>query len=93
METFFYSSSSSLEAALLNNGNQKPSIPIDHAVGMKKTYETVNTLLMLIKNSEHNWNICDDLNVVTLLLGMQTGYTKHMCFLCLWNSRNDKITT
>ena len=21
---------------------------------------------------------------------MQTGYTKHMCFLCLWNSRDDK---
>ena len=87
---FIDSSSSSLKAALLNNGNQKPSITIAHAVGMKETYETMNTLLMLIKHSEHNWNICGDLKVVALLLGMQTGYTKHMCILCLWNSRDDK---
>ena len=57
---------------------------------MKETYDTINTLLMLIKYSEHNWNFCCDLKVVALLLGMQTGYTKHMCFLCLWNSRDDK---
>ena len=41
---FTDSSSSSLKAALLNNGNQKPSITIAHAVGMKETYETMNTL-------------------------------------------------
>jgi hypothetical protein len=87
---FIDSSSSSLKAALLNNGNQKPPILIAHAVVMKETYETMNTLLMLIKYSEHNWNICGDLKVVALLLGMQTGHTKHMCFLCLWNSRDDK---
>ena len=50
----------------------------------------MNTLLMLIKYLEHIWNICGDLKVVALLLGMQTGYTKHMCFHCLWNSRDDK---
>ena len=72
------SSSSSLKAALLNNGNPKPSIPIAHAVGTKQTYETMKTLLMLIKYSEHDWNICGDLKVLALLLGMQTGYTKHM---------------
>ena len=90
MEIFIDSSSSSLIAALLNNGSQKPSIPIAHAVGMKETYEKMNTLFMPIKYSEHNWNICGDLKVVALLLGMQTGYTKHMCFLCLCNSRDDR---
>ena len=34
---FIDSSSSSLKAVLLNNGNQKPSIPITHAVRMKET--------------------------------------------------------
>lgn len=33
------------------------------------------------------WKICADLKVVALLSGLQTGYTKNMCFMCLWNSR------
>ena len=39
--------------------------------------------------SQFNWKICSDLKVVSLLLGLQLGYTKHMCFLCPWNSRQD----
>ena len=26
---------------------------------------------------------------MSVLLGLQLGYTKHMCFLCLWYSRDD----
>ena len=33
------------------------------------------------------WQICADLKVVAILNGMQTGYTKYMCFLCKWDSR------
>lgn len=29
----------------------------------------------------HNWNICGDLKAIWLLLGLQTGYAKHTCFL------------
>ena len=25
--------------------------------------------------------------MIAFLLGLQGGYTKHSCFLCLWNSR------
>ena len=28
--------------------------------------------------------------MVALLLGLQSSYTKYMCFLCLWDSRDDK---
>ena len=35
----------------------------------------------------HRWNICGDLKVIGMLMGMQTGFTKFCCFLCLWNSR------
>ena len=28
--------------------------------------------------------------MVALLLGLQLGYTKYMCFLCLWDSRDNK---
>ena len=33
-------------------------------------------------------NICGDLKVVAILLGMQQGYTKYCCFLCEWDSRD-----
>ena len=28
--------------------------------------------------------------MITFPLGLQRGYTKHSCFLCLWDSRADK---
>ena len=86
---FIDSSKSSLKAVLLNNGNRYPSIPVAHAVGMKETHESMQQLLKTIKYSQHKWVICSDLKVVALLLGMQLGYTKHMCFLCLWDSRDE----
>jgi hypothetical protein len=86
---FIDSSKVSLKAVLLHNGNSKPSIPLAHAVSLKETYDSMKILLDVIKYSDHKWNICSDLKVVALLLGMQLGYTKYMCFLCLWNSRDD----
>jgi len=35
-------------------------------------------------------NLCGDLKVVALLLGMQLRYTKYCCFLCEWDSRDKK---
>ena len=46
--------------------------------------------MCLIKHSEYKWKICGDLKVIGLLLGLQMGFTKHQCFLCLWNSRDDE---
>ena len=87
---FIDSNKTSIKAVLLHNGNDKPSIPVAHGTGLNETYESMELLLRLIKYKEHTWNICGDLKVVSLLLGLQLGYTKHMCFLCLWNSRDDK---
>lgn len=72
---------------LLHIGNHKPSIPIAHAVNMKLTYETMAKLLKCIKYEEHNWKVCCDLKVVAILCGLQSGYTKYCCFICLWKSR------
>ena len=84
---FVDSSKISLKAVLLHIGNEKPSIPIGHAVNTKETYETMSTLIKLIKYEDHSWVVCGDLKVVGLLLGMQAGYTKYCCFLCSWSSR------
>ena len=45
-------------------------------------------VLQMIKYNEHSWIICGDLKVLSMILGMQGGYTKFPCFLCLWDSRS-----
>ena len=87
---FIDSGKISLKAVLIHNGNQKPSVPLAHAVGMKETFQSMEILLKVINYRNYNWNICGDSKVISLLLGLQLGYTKHMCFLCLWNSRDDE---
>lgn len=44
-------------------------------------------LLRCINYNQHQWQLCGDLMVVALLLGLQTGYTKYCCFLCERDSR------
>lgn len=84
---FIDSSKASLKAVLLNNGNELASIPIAHSTVLGETYENLAFLLKKVKYSDHRWKVCTDLKVVTIILGQQTGFTKFMCFLCLWDSR------
>jgi hypothetical protein len=44
-------------------------------------------VLEKIKYHEHNWQICGDLKVTGLLLGLRRGYIKCTCCLCEWDSR------
>ena len=81
----------SLNAVLLHNGNLLSSIPVGHADHMKETYANMTALLDSLKYHEHKWKICGDLKVIAILLGMQLGYTKHCCFLCMWDSRDRKL--
>ena len=83
---FVDSNKTSLKAVLLHNGNQKPSVPVAYSIKTKETYEAMRHLLSCIDYEKHKWHICADLKVVGLFLGLQLGYTKYLCFLCLWNS-------
>ena len=67
-----------------------PFIPIAHAVELQETYGIMKTILDCVSYANHKWIICSDLKVITLLLGLQLGFTKYMCFLCLWDSRDTK---
>ncbi|QQP54451.1 Uncharacterized protein FKW44_007287 [Caligus rogercresseyi] len=87
---FIDSGKNTLKAVVLHKGNEKPSVPLAHAFGMTVTYETMQQLLDSMKYNDFKCHICGDLKVVVLLLGLQSGYTKYMCFLCLWDSRDDK---
>ena len=85
---FIDSSVLSLKAVLLHNGNVHPSIPVGYGAHMKETYENMKLLLKHIQYTKYNWNICGDLKVVALLLGMQLGYTKYCCYICEWDRRD-----
>jgi len=85
---FIDSSKVSLKAVLLHNGNVLPSIPVPHAFRIKESFNSVKQLPQYIKYDTCNWNICADLKVIALLLGLQLGYTKFLCFLCDWDSRD-----
>ena len=85
---FIDSSSKSLKAVLLHNGNTFPSLPLAHAVHMKEDYINVKTLLDKLKYSEYKWELIGDFKMVGFLMGLQGGFTKFPCYLCLWDSRD-----
>ncbi len=84
---FIDSSHRSLKGVLLHNGNIKPCIPIAHSIHLTETYYNMKILLEAVQYSTYQWNICGDLKVIDMLMGMQGGFTKYCCFLCLWDSR------
>lgn len=72
---FIDSSKKSLKTLLLHKFNIKPSIPPAYSTDTKETYEKLKIILEKIRYEDHNWRICCDLKVVTMLCGMQLGYT------------------
>lgn len=87
---FIDSSKRSLKAVLLHNGNIYASVPVGHSVHLKECYENLEFVLDKLVYSDHEWTICGDLKVISMLLGQQSGYTKFPCFLCEWDSRDRK---
>jgi hypothetical protein len=84
---FIDSSRASLKAVLLHNDNILPSVPVAHSVQLTESYENLQQLLDKIQYVKHEWTICGDLKILSMLLGQQGGYTKFPCFLCEWDSR------
>lgn len=78
-----------MKAVLLHVKNKIPSIPVAYSTETKETYEVLQQVLKDIdyEKADHQWRICCDLKVVAMLQGLQSGYTKYMCFLCNWDSR------
>jgi hypothetical protein len=88
---FIDSSTKSLKAVLLHNGNIYPSIPVAHSTQMTENYENVKNLLEKISYERYQWEVCGDFKMLGFLLGLQGGYTKYSCFLCLWDSRANDL--
>ena len=63
------SSKLSLKAVLLHNTNTQPSIPVGHSEHNKDSYEKM-ILMETINYDKFKWQICGDLKVIALLLGL-----------------------
>ncbi|XP_061429010.1 uncharacterized protein LOC133355651 [Lethenteron reissneri] len=87
---FIDSSSRSLKAVLLHNGNKYPSLPLAHSVHLKEDYNSIKALLDALKYAEYGWEVIRDFKIVAFLMGLQGGFTKFPCYLCLWDSRDTK---
>ncbi|KAL7880613.1 hypothetical protein SRHO_G00028670 [Serrasalmus rhombeus] len=87
---FIDSSCKSLKAVLLHNGNKYPSLPVAHSVHLKEEYTSVKMLLGALKYDEYGWEVIGDFKMVSFLMGLQGGFTKYPCFICLWDSRDTK---
>ena len=87
LRLFIDSSKLSLKAVTLHNGNTLPSIPVGHSVHNKELYENLKILMEAVNYDKFKWQICGDLKVIALLLGLQQGFTKYCCFICEWDSR------
>jgi len=81
------SSKLSLKAFPVQKGNTLSSTPVRHIVQNREPYENMKILMEAIKYDKLKWQICGDLKVIALLLGLQQGFTKYCCFICEWHSR------
>lgn len=84
---FIDSSTESLKAVLLHNGNEYAAVPLGHSTILKESYDSCKYLLQKLDYKSHNWYICGDFKMINILTGLQSGNTKNPCFLCLWDSR------
>lgn len=84
---FIDSSKTSLKTVLLYENSTIKPVPILYAKNRTETYETMEWILRTVDYDRHQWRACCDLKVVTLLAGMQTGYTKYCCAFCTFDSR------
>lgn len=84
---FIDSSTESLKAVLLHNGNKYAAIPIGHSKILKESCSSFKILLGKLHYEIHNWLLCGDFKMINFAVGLPSGKTKYPFFLCLWDSR------
>lgn len=61
----------SVKNVLLHPENTYSSLPVTYSVHMKKTYENLNMISQKIMYLDHDWRLCGDLKVITMILRQQ----------------------
>lgn len=72
----------SLKGVLLHIGNKYPSVPIIYGTDIVEDYNNMEIILKLINYESHQ---------MAILMGLKKGYSKHQCFLCLWEGRSREM--
>ena len=49
-------------------------------------YVNIKLMLDYVNYSLYKWEVIGDFKMIGILMGMQPGFTKYNCFLCLWDS-------
>ena len=80
------SSKLSLNAVPLHSDNTLQSIPGGRSVHNKEPYENMKILMEAINYDKFKRQICDDLKVIALLLGLRQGFSVFVthCTAVLW---------
>jgi len=80
------SSKLSLSAVHLHSGNTLHSIPGGHSMHNKEPYENMKILMEAINYDKFKRQICGDLKVIALLLGLRQGFSVFVtnCYAVLW---------
>jgi len=60
---------------------------VAYAPNTEETYTAMNNIVVEVDNKKYQREVCGDFKVITVLLGLQAGYTKYYFFLCEWDSR------
>ena len=79
---FIDSSTKSLKAVLLHNGNIYPPIPLAYSLQMKEDYENVKQLLIKINYAQFKWYVCGDFKMLGVLLGLRRVDTQNTLAFC-----------
>jgi len=82
----------SLKAVLLHNDYTLPSIPVGHSVHNKESYENIKILMEAINYDKFKWQICGDLKVIALLLGLQHNIHK-ILLLHSWMGQQSSVAS
>ena len=70
------------QSVMLHNGNNYLSLPMAHSLHLKEDYTSAKMLLSALKCDDYRWEV----KMVSFHMGLQSGFTKFPCFLCLHDS-------
>lgn len=83
---FIDASKSGLKAVLLHNDLAHMPVPMAYSRLLKETYDNIKLIFEKIDYNSHKWDVSGDLKVAAIIMGLQGGRTRNMCFICTWIS-------